>query len=279
LWLNKTGGTDEIYLYYGAVPVFSFYAENLGLDYSMEAIEMWGIKFFGQNIDPSKTQYKNYHYWENTRWKDKEYIKNSIRQSFSNNLPDFLWFMLSHIVSDYQTYMEAFSELGYECMVYHWEDARLLKLFKKNYLDDNYSIVTDKDTGLSAHISGVDQIERSLNADGSILLNAVGNDPKIYLTLPKNFNYDNTKEHQILIEFATEYEGILQLFYNDSESTEYVAKKVINFQYMPGNNKVFLVLPENTHLDTLRLDIDNGNVPNDSENNIILSKISLFEAR
>ena len=131
MWLEKTDGKDELYLYYAAVPVFTFYAENRNLDYGKEVIDMWGI--FGSGIDPAVTQYKNFHYGENMRGKDVEYVKNSISQSFSNNMPDSFWFILSHIHTDNQIYMDALSEMGYGHQVYRWPDARLLWLSLPKY--------------------------------------------------------------------------------------------------------------------------------------------------
>jgi hypothetical protein len=277
LWLSETDGADEMYIYYAATSVFSFYAENLGLDYGKEIIDIWG--FNGTNIDPAATQYKNYHYGELMRGKDAEYVKNSIRQSFSDNLPDSLWFMLSHIHPDNQIYMQAFSELGYGYEVYRWNDARLLRLYNTSYLTANYSEITDNNKVLSEYISGVDQIKQSLNTDNTILFQSEGNDPKIYITLPHDLSYDDTKTHKALIEFTAEHAGNLQLLCKDNEHTDFVAENAVNAQYVAGHNRVLMKLPENARLENLRLDFDNANVQANDEDNMILSKIVIYEEK
>jgi uncharacterized membrane protein len=276
LWLDETNGKDEIYVYYAATSVFAFYAKNLDLDYGKEAIANW--KNWGAGIDPETTQYKNYHYGESMRGQDTAYVKNSIRKSFSDNMPDSLWFMLSHIHPDNQTYMDAFSELGYGYQVYRWADARLLRLYNSDYLADNYLTVTDDGKTVSEYVSDVDQMKRSLQADGSVLLQAESDDPKIYLTLPQDLNYDKTQTHKVLIEFESAYAGNLQLFCKYRKDAEFSIEDVVNSQYTAGHNRVFVDIPEYARLETLRLDMDNGNVPSGSENAITLIGFSVFEA-
>jgi len=271
LWVNETGGMEDIYLYYAAVPVFSLYAENLNLNFGKQAIIDWGI--FGG--DPTKTQYKYFRYGENLRGRDINYTKESINKSFNNKMPDNLWFLLSHIFPDSQVYMDAFSEMGYGYQVYRWDDGRLLWLYNYDFVKNNHLMIMEN-SNLSEIITGIDQMTQNLNGDNSVLFRVEGNDPKIYLT-PHLIKYDDSKAHIIVVEFLTEYNGNLQLFFMDGASTDFSELNSVRSQYIAGQKRVMVKLPPEARLDFLRLDIDNANVPFDTENNIILSNIKIFE--
>ena len=278
LWINKTGGTEDIYLYNGAVPAFSFYAENLNLDYGKEALAEWGI--YGSGADPTITQHKNFRYGENMRGenyrgRDVDYMKGSIIKSFNNEMPNTLWFLLSLILPDSQVYMDAFSEMGYGYHIYRWEDARLLWLYNYDFVKENHLMISDN-PNLSEIIEGIEQMTKNLNEDNSILFHVEGNDPKILLT-PHLKEYDNSKAHIIVIEFLTDYSGNLQLFFLDDVSTEFSEGNSVRSHYAAGQKRVMVELPPHARLDFFRLDIDNANVPAVTENNIVLFNISIFE--
>jgi hypothetical protein len=277
LWLKQTGATKEIYFYSAATPVFRFYAESIGLDYGKEVLDNYGTWGDRGRIDASKFQYKNFHYGENLRGRDVDYIKSSLQKSFSNNMPDNFWFMLSH-ASDNKLYMDALSEMAYGYRVYRWPDARLLWLFNFEYIDKNYNSITDKNTSMRAFITNIDQLTEITNTDDVITLKVEGKDPKIFLTLLKDTRYDIMKDHYVFIDFSSNYAGNLQLFFKYNINDEFTKGNSVVSQYVAGNKKLMIELPRGTNLDTLRLDIDDTNVPDTEEDIIRILDFSILES-
>ena len=272
LWMNETGGTEDLYIYYAAVPVFFFYAENFNMDYGGKqiAIDYRSNRIFGG------IQYKNFRYGENMRGRDVDDIKRSISKSFNNEMPNTFWFLSSHFSSDSsKVYMDAFSETGYCYRIYRWEDGRLLWFYNYDFVKENYLMIFGN-PNLSETIVGIDQMAQNLNEDNSVLFKVKGKDPKIMLT-PQLKEYDASKEHIIVIEFSTDYSGKLQLFFLDDAGIEFSNENSVISNYAAGQKKVMVELPPRARLDYIRLDIDNALVPAGSENDIILYNFKIFE--
>jgi uncharacterized membrane protein len=271
LWLSKADANEDIYLYYSAVPVFMFYAENLNLDYGGRqiAFDYRSSRPFGG------IQYKNFRYGESTRGRDADYVNRSIKKSFNNEMPDNLWLLMSHIVLDDQVYMDAFSGMGYGYDVHQWRDGRLLWLYNYDFVKDNHLMILDN-SDLSGLVTGVYQMTQNLNEDNSVLFHVEGGDPQILLT-PQFIEYDDSKAHIIAVEFSTGYAGSLQVFFLDGVSAELSEENSVRSQYTAGQKRVMVKLPAQARLDFLRLDFDNVNVPFGAENDVILSNIKIFE--
>lgn len=209
----------------------------------------------------------------------KEQAKAMVLKSFAHTMPDNFCFLLSQNNADNQPYMEAFADLGYVHQVNHWQNDSLLWLYNAEYIKKLFINITNRNANLMKYITGIDQMLHVRQSYNAVFLKIEGNDPKIYFTLSKNAKYNNSKTHKVIVEFLTNYSGKLQLFYKDETSTDFTDKNSLVLQYTGGHKKLVLELPPQAQLKFLRLDIDNYDVPADTENRVVLFKFEIFEER
>ena len=271
MWVEETNGDDEIYVYYAAVPTFAFYSENYGLDYGKSTVENWGP--FGANIDPTITQYKNFHYGENNRGKDIDYVKNSINQSFSNNMPDDFWFILSHINLDNQVYMDTLAEMGYSYEVYKWDGARLLWFYNSNYINNNYKTLIDENVSFEQLVTNTEQMTYVME-NNSYIIN--GENPTFFITTP-NITTNTNQKHKIVIDFTSTHAGSIKIFYNITNSNTDPNENSVESPYVIGKNKLTIELPENANLDSLRLNYNILDLKEDEESSVIVAYFNVLE--
>jgi hypothetical protein len=134
-FLTENGGMEEpLYIYYGAVPAFVFYASQYGLDYGREAVASWGVwGNLKEGIDPGMTRHKNFYYGENLRGRDMSYMEQSIKKSFSGGMPDALRILFSHVLaaSEGDGCLEIFEKLGYRVEAWQLGEALVVELRKR----------------------------------------------------------------------------------------------------------------------------------------------------
>ena len=274
LYFEETKGKEDLYVYYAAAPGFAFYAKLFGYDYGSDAFSTQAWGYWGSNIDPQITQYQSFHYGENIRGKDLEYVKTSVSKSFSDSLPNTLWFLLSHISSDQQQFSDAFYDLGYSYQVLRWEDVLLLKLYNDIGLENEYKEIFDSHDDSALYISPGNNV--SLLADNQqTVIEAVGKDPQTIISFP-DIRYDANRQHLLMLDFSSQFTGSIEVFYT-VDNIGYDSNHSIDAQYLANNTRILIPIPPNISIENIRLDFDNSNVKDEQDNVVVISEIKIFE--
>ena len=270
---NKLRPTDDLYIYYGAVPAFLFYAESSGMDYGREYMGDWGN--LREGIDPAIHNYKNIHYGERLRNSTVEEMAESIRTSFGGNQPDSFWFLMSNIAGDAPRYMQAMYDLGYGYKIVRWEDARLYQMISHKALEEEKQLL-HSDGGRYV-INKLENGKKVTRQDGGLEVRVTDTPPRVHFELPVKETAIASRPHTVVIEIAAYYNGEMTLYYQMPGDTRYLSSNAITVKYLKGKSNLIFELPENAVVDFFRINFKHSGIPAGSTDRIVFKSVTMYE--